>query len=146
MSAVTVTVITDCGLQALVKVALSRRMHHPNIVPVLGVAEHPTTKDMLLVRTDTLFFIQHNSCKTIIALTAKAGGCFSVPTPRISVTFNVCCGSLYFVVTTPRPLQQIPLCNVFGRSGTSISIKVQSSGPLTYNAHGIQLLGGLCCV
>ena len=50
-------------------------MHHPNIVPVLGVAEHPITKDMLLARTDTLFFTRHNSCKTIIALTAKAGGC-----------------------------------------------------------------------
>ena len=37
-------------LQALVKVALSTKVHHPNIVPVLGVAECPKTKELLLVR------------------------------------------------------------------------------------------------
>lgn len=36
-------------LQTLVKVAISTRVHHPNIVPVLGVAECPKTKDLLLV-------------------------------------------------------------------------------------------------
>ena len=40
-------------LQALVKVALSSRVHHPNIVPVLGVAEYPSTKELLLVRMGT---------------------------------------------------------------------------------------------
>ncbi|KAL3157894.1 hypothetical protein ABBQ32_012304 [Trebouxia sp. C0010 RCD-2024] len=35
--------------KALVKVALSTRVHHPNVVPVLGVAECPETKDLLLV-------------------------------------------------------------------------------------------------
>lgn len=55
MSAVVTTVTSECGLQALVKVALCRRVHHPNIVPVLGVSEHPTTKDMLLVRIGILF-------------------------------------------------------------------------------------------
>ena len=43
-----------CLLQALAKVALSTRVHHPNIVPVLGVAECPKTKDLLLVSISTM--------------------------------------------------------------------------------------------
>ena len=60
MSAVASFMISRCVLQALVKVALCRRMLHPNIVPVLGVAEYPTTKDMLLVRMGLLFDTRHS--------------------------------------------------------------------------------------
>lgn len=43
-------------LQALGKVALSIRVHHPNVVPVLGVAECPKTKDLLLVSMDNILY------------------------------------------------------------------------------------------
>lgn len=51
-------------LQALVQVALSSRVHHPNIVPVLGVAEYPSTQDLLLVSTEssTIRIVSHASC------------------------------------------------------------------------------------
>lgn len=54
MKGMFLTVSVHCLLQALVKVALSTRVHHPNVVPVLGVAECPETKDLLLVSMDNI--------------------------------------------------------------------------------------------
>lgn len=54
MSQKLLIVYLHCMLQALVQVALSSKVHHPNIVPVLGVAEYPSTQELLLVRTDTI--------------------------------------------------------------------------------------------
>ena len=77
MPTVTGTIASLCGLQALVKVALCRRVLHPNIVPVLGVAEYPTTKEMLLVRMRLLFHTRHNCSCFIIALTPCTSALYS---------------------------------------------------------------------
>ena len=43
------SLILVCAMQAVWKIAMSTRIMHPNIVACQGIAEHPATKDLLLV-------------------------------------------------------------------------------------------------